>query len=55
MLVITFKDGTTKKYKNSKFTDYYYDRKSFVVIYKKQWIGVYNLDSLISVEYKKKS
>ncbi len=52
MLKIVFKNGETKKYKPDEFTDYYYDRKVFVVLKKKQWIGIYNIDCVASVEYK---
>ena len=54
MIKIVFKDGSTRKYKKNDFTDYYYDKKVFVVINKKQWIGVYNIDCIATVEYKKK-
>ena len=49
-LKITFQDGTQKTYKSKQFTDYTYDRKCFVVIKKKQWIGIYNLDCIESIE-----
>lgn len=51
MLRIVFKDGSVRKYKNKRFTDYYYDRKVFVVMNKKQWVGIYNIDAIATVEY----
>ena len=51
MLKIVFKNGEVKKYKKKEFTDYYYDSKMFVVIKKKQWIGMYNIDCIACVEY----
>ena len=51
MLKICFKNGEIKKYKHKEYTDYYYDGKVFVVIRKKQWIGIYNLDCIATVEY----
>lgn len=51
MLRIVFKDGSVRKYKKKQFTDYYYDKKVFVVIKKKQWIGIYNIDAIATVEY----
>lgn len=54
MLKILFKDGETKIYKKKEYTDYLYDRKSFIVVRKKQWIGIYNLDCIISIEVEGK-
>ena len=54
MLRIVFKDGSIRKYKKKEFTDYYYDRKVFVVIKKKQWVGIYNIDAIATVEYEEK-
>lgn len=50
---IVFQDGNEKVYKDKEFTDYCYDRKCFIVIKKKQWVGIYNLDSIKSIEVKK--
>lgn len=49
-LRIVFKDGNEKKYKSKEFTDYWYDGNVFVVIRKKQWVGVYNMDCIAAVE-----
>lgn len=49
MIKITFKNGCTCKWKKKEWTDYKYDGKCFIVINKAQWVGIYNLDSIISV------
>lgn len=54
MLRIVFKNGEIVKYKKKEFTDYYYDKVCFVVINKKQWVGIYNLDCIAAIEYVKK-
>jgi hypothetical protein len=51
MLKIIFKDKRTKIYKKSEYTNYWYDRKIFVVI-RKKWIEIYNIDCIASVECK---
>lgn len=43
---IVFKDGEQVTWKKKQFTDYMYDRKCFIVIRKKQWVGIYNLDCI---------
>lgn len=51
MIVITMKDGTVKCYSGDSFTDYMYDKKCFIVLRGKQWIGIYNIDCVESVEF----
>lgn len=51
MISIVFKDGSVRKYKKKEFTDCYYDGKVFVVIRGKQWISVYNIDIIATIEY----
>lgn len=53
MLRIVFKDDEIKEYEENEYTDYHYDGKVFVVINDKQWIGIYNIDVIAAVEYKK--
>lgn len=53
MLRIVFKSGEVIKWKKKQFTDYKYDGKCFIVINKKQWVGIYNLDCIAVVEYVK--
>jgi hypothetical protein len=54
MLRIIFKDGAEKRYKKHEYTDYWYDRKVFAVIRKKQWVAIYNIDCIEVVECKPK-
>lgn len=49
MIKITFKNGNTCIWKREEYTDYKYDGKCFIVINGEQWIGIYNIDSIISV------
>lgn len=53
-LVIKFKNGDLAKYKPSEYTDYYYDKKCFVVIKDQRWIGIYNIDDLSYAEVRVK-
>lgn len=48
MIKITLKNGNVVKWKK-KWTDYKYDGKCFIIIDKEQWVGIYNMDSIISV------
>ena len=50
MIEITFKNGEVTQYKRSEYTDYSYDGKCFIVINNMQWVGIYNLDCIESVE-----
>ncbi len=50
MIRILFKDGETVTYKKKDYTDYIYDGKTFVVVNKRKWIGIYNLDTIICIE-----
>lgn len=49
MLKITFKNGNVAKWKKKEYTDYKYDGKCFIVIKNEQWVGIYNMDNIISV------
>lgn len=51
-LVIKFKNGDTAHYEPNEYTDYYYDKKCFIVIKDKRWIGIYNIDDLSYVEVR---
>lgn len=48
MIEIVFRNGDMAHYDMDAYTDYKYDSRYFIVIYDKQWIGLYNLDA---VEY----
>lgn len=49
MIKITLKNGDTCIWKSGEFTDYKYDGKCFIVIKDKEWIGLYNIDGIVSV------
>lgn len=51
-LVIQFKDGREDTWKSEGYTDYYYDGKFFIIIRNKQWVGMYNLDTIEKIIYK---
>ena len=48
MIKIVFQNGDMYTYASKKYTEYIYDGKYFIVIHKKQWIGLFNLNC---VEY----
>lgn len=50
MIRITYKDGEEVWYGRQRYTEYKYDGKCFIVIYKNQWIGIYNMDCIASVQ-----
>ena len=35
------------------WTDYKYDGKCFIIIKGEQWVGIYNMDSVVSIIVKK--
>lgn len=49
MIKITFKNGNVCTWGKPQYTDYKYDGKCFIVIQNEQWVGIYNIDSIISV------
>lgn len=49
-VIIEFKNGEIRRYKPDEYTEYSYDRRYFIVIRDKQWIGLYNLDEIRYVE-----
>lgn len=50
MIEIQLTNGDVIHYKQEDYTDYKYDGKCFIVIKEMQWIGIYNLDHIVSVE-----
>ena len=52
-IAIVFQNGNICHYSPSEYTDYKYDGKYFIVIYEKQWIGLYNLDCVEYIEIRK--
>ena len=51
-LIIQLKDGMNAKYSPDEYTDYYYDKKAFIVIKDKRWIGIYNWNIVDYVEVR---
>lgn len=54
MIKIVFKNGSIAKWKKKDYTDYKYDGKALIIIKNEQWVGFYNMDSVISVIIKNK-
>ncbi len=52
MIKIVFKNGCICKWKKKQWTDYKYDGKCFIVIKDGQWVGMYNMDSIVSIIVK---
>lgn len=52
MIKIVFKNGSVVKWKKEEYNDYKYDGKCFILIKGEQWIGFYNIDSIISILIK---
>ncbi len=53
MIKIVFKNGCIAKWKKEQWTDYKYDGKCFIIIKGEQWVGIYNMDSVVSIIVKK--
>ncbi len=49
MLRITFKNGEKAEWTKKEYDEYKYDGKTFVIVKDNQWVGIYNMDSVISV------
>ncbi len=52
MIKIVFKNGSVAKWKKGEWTGYKYDGKCFIVTKNEQWVGIYNMDSVISIIVK---
>lgn len=50
MLNITLSNGSFIQWNKDQFTDYMYDGKCFIVIKGSQWVGIYNMNFVRSVE-----
>lgn len=50
MLEITFKDGSSRQYTDKSYTDYDYLKDIFVVIRDTQWVGIYSMSEVRSIE-----
>ncbi len=52
VIKVVFKNGCICKWKKKEYTDYKYDGKCFIVIRGQQWVGIYNMDSIVSIIIK---
>lgn len=52
MIKIVFKNGCICKWKRKEYTDYKYDGKCFIIIKDEQWVGIYNMGSIVSIIVK---
>lgn len=52
MIKITFKNGNVIRWKKKTYTDYKYDGKCFIITKDGKWVGLYNIDSIISIIIK---
>lgn len=52
MIKIIFKNGSVAKWRKKEFTDYKYDGKCFIIIKDERWVGIYNMDAVISIIIK---
>ena len=50
MLTIKLSDGEVRKWSKEKYDEYDIQGRFFVVICGNQWVGMYGLDSIVSVE-----
>lgn len=53
MINITFSNGAFIQWNEDQYTDYMYDGKCFIIIKGQQWVGIYNMDCVRSVEIDK--
>ena len=49
MIKITLINSDECKWTKEQYTDYKYDGKCFIVVNGEQWVGIYNMDSIISI------
>lgn len=49
MIKITMSNSQEVEWSKEEYTDYLYDGKSFIIIKNNKWVGIYNLDYIISI------
>lgn len=52
VIVITFKSGEAITYSKGEWDDYSYDGQAIAVKKNGTWVGIYNFDSVFSVELR---
>ena len=53
VIIIRFKNGNSATWTQDEWDDYSYDGKAFIIKKDREWVGIYNFDSVISVVIKK--
>lgn len=53
MIKITMSNSQEVKWERTEYDNYMYDGKFFIIIKNGEWIGFYNLNSVISIVVKK--
>lgn len=53
MIQITFNSGAFIAWEKEQYTDYMYDGKCFIIIKGCQWVGIYNISAIRSIEVDK--
>lgn len=51
-IIISTKNSTEAVWEKGEWDDYFYDGKCFVVIKDHSWVGIYNMDCILSVVVK---
>ena len=49
MIKITMRNSQEVVWEKEEYTDYMYDGKCFIIINGDKWVGIYNMDSVISL------
>lgn len=52
MIKVVLNNGTVHTWGDNEYDDYRYDGKVFIVVEANRWIGIYNMDYIISVVVK---
>lgn len=52
MIKIVFKNGSIAKWNKEEYDDYKYDGKCFILVKGEEWVGFYNMDSVVSIIIK---
>lgn len=50
MIKITLTNGDVRKWERNEYTEYDIKGRFFVVLYEDQWVGMYAMNSVVSVE-----
>lgn len=53
MIIITMANSQKVKWQKEEYDNYIYDGKFFIIVKNGEWIGFYNLDTVISIVIKR--